>query len=82
MDKRLCDILSMCFRISRNSDADVFFEFSPHCDAYSVYYYRDGWTAGTAGNMEYMECVTKITSKNMRSTLAKLRALSYELGVV
>lgn len=82
MNKLLCEILSICFRISRDSDADVFFDYAPHCNAYSIFYYLEGWTQETARNMVYMDCVTKITCKNLRATLAKLNALAAELGVL
>lgn len=82
MNKLLCEVLSMCFRISRDCDADVFFEYYPHCNSYSVYYYPDGWTLETAGDMVHMESVTKITCKNLKNTLAKLNALATEWGVL
>ena len=82
MNNALCEILSMCRLISRESDADVFFDYAPHCNAYSVYWYRDGWTQETAGDMVWLNCTTKITCKNMNDTLAKLNAIATEMGVV
>ena len=82
MNELLCEILSTCHYISRNTDADVFFEYAPHCNAYSIFWYRVGWTEETAINMEFLECVTKITCENMRKTIAKLNALAEEMGVL
>lgn len=81
MNKLLCEVLSMCHRISLQCDADLFFEYAPHCNAYSVFYYSDGWTAETAGDMVFLDCVTKITRKNLESTLAKLNAIAAEMEV-
>ena len=78
----LCEVLSMCHHISNKSKADVFFEYSPHCDSYTVCFYRNGWTNKTAGDMEYMNCVTKITCNNLKLTRAKLVTLAIELGVL
>lgn len=82
MKNLLCEVLNKCCYISQNSDADVFFEYSPHCGAYSVYYYIDGWLPASAHDMVTMECVTKISRKNVIATLAKLNALATELGVL
>lgn len=82
MNNLLCEVLSMCFRISRDSEADVFFEYAPHCNGYSVYWYRDGWTQKTAGDFVWLECVTAATCKNLRNTLAKLNAIAAELEVM
>lgn len=81
-NKLLCEVLSMCYCISEESEADVFFDYAPHCNSYSIFLYRDGWTQETAGDMVYLECVTKITCKNLRRTIAKLNALAVELGVL
>lgn len=79
----LCEVLNMCHRISVDSKADIFFEYSPHCDAYSVNYYRDGWTMqSTADDFVYLNCVTKITRRNLKVTLAKLNDIASELGVI
>lgn len=82
MNKLLCEVLSMCFRISMNSDADVFFDYAPHVNTYTIFYYRDGWTTETAGDMEYMNCSTRISVKNLKATLAKLNDLACELEVL
>ena len=82
MNKLLCEVLSMCNFISRRSKADVFFDYAPHCNSYSVFYYRDGWTEYAAGEMVWMNSVTKITQKNLRATLAKLNALAIEMGAM
>lgn len=82
MNKLFCEILSMCYRISKHSKADVFFEYAPHCNAYTVFWFRDGWTERTAGDMEYLNCVTHISRVNMKVTLAKLHDIAAEMGVL
>ena len=82
MNYLLCEVLSTCHFISRNTDADVFFDYSPHCNAYSVFYYPDGWKEETAGEMVYLNSVTKINCKNLRATIAKLNAIATEMGVL
>ena len=78
----LCDILSMCVYISQHSKVDVFFDYSPHCNAYSVFYYPEGWTEKTAGDMVFLNCVTGMTYKHLEDTIAKLKAIATELGVL
>lgn len=82
MRKLLCEVLNMCSRISMGSEADVFFEYAPHCNSYSIYYYLEGWTQETAGDMVCLNCVTQITCKNLKATLAKLNAIAAEMGVL
>lgn len=82
MNKLLCEVLNMCYSISEDSKADVFFEYAPHCNAYTVFYYHDGWTAETADEMVYLDMVTDITYENMKATLAKLNTIASEMGVL
>lgn len=82
MKNLLCEVLSMCFRISCESEADVFFEYSPHCGSYSVYWYCDGWKPEKSFAFEWLNCTTDITCENLKNTLEKLNAIATELGVM
>ena len=81
MKKLLCEVLSKCYEISTNTEADVFFDYSPHVNSFSVFVYRNGWTPETAGDMEYLALSIKATKGNLISTMAKLLDLECELGV-
>lgn len=75
----LCVVLSLCCKISNGSNADVFFDYAPHCDSYNVYWYRDGWSYGK--EMVWLEQTTEITEANLWATVDKLRVIATELGV-
>lgn len=66
----LSKVCKKCYEISINSKADVFFYYSPQCNAYSVNYYMKGWKE----NVEtiYIDIVTDITMKNLKRTLNEL----------
>lgn len=81
MNKLLCEILNKCYDISRKTVADVFFDYSPHVNSFTVYVYRNGWKHENAGDMEYFACSIGVTKGNLISTMAKLLDLEYELEV-
>lgn len=86
MNEILCEILSMCYRISNNSKADVFFNYSPHCDCFTVNYYRDGWKEHHLEEHDeickYIAMTEGIDEENLLSCKAELMKLAEELGVV
>lgn len=75
----LCEVLNMCYEISTKTEADVFFEYSPHVDAYMVYCYRDGWQPDVP--FEWIEQQASVKPMNLKITIEKLRALAAEKGV-
>jgi hypothetical protein len=75
----LCEVLSMCYEISNKSEADVFFEYSPHIDGYMVYCFREGWQPNVP--FEWIEQQASVTPLNLLRTIEKLVALADELGV-
>ena len=81
MSKLLCEILSKCYEISTNTKADVFFDYAPHVNTFSVFVYRDGWTEETNGDMEYFAMSLRATRGNLITILAKLYDLEDELEV-
>ena len=78
MNNALCEVLNMCYRISNNSKADVFFEYAPHCGSYSVYWYPDGWKTGTSEKIIYIDLVTQISYRNLKKTIERLDAIERE----
>lgn len=40
---KLMKIISLCYEISNKTDADVFFNYSPHVNYITVYYYENGY---------------------------------------
>lgn len=81
MNKLLCEVLSKCYEISTKTIADVFFDYAPHVNTFTVWVYRNGWTQETAGDMEYLALSIRVTKGNLITTMAKLLDLEYELGV-
>jgi len=79
MRKLLCEVLSFCYKISNGSKVDLFFDYAPHTNSYTVYWWRDGWDGKT--EPEFLEMVTEITEENLRETFRKLREIAKELGV-
>lgn len=80
MNELLCEILSICHKISVNSKADVFFNYMPHCDAYNVRVSKNGWTRGEASRT-LTDQVESITDKNLKNTIAMLKAIAWFLEV-
>lgn len=81
MNKLLCEVLNKCYEISTKTIADVFFDYAPHVNTFTVWVYRNGWTPETAADMEYFALSIRVTKGNLITTMAKLLDLEYELGV-
>ena len=45
----MAEVLGLCYEISVNSEADCFFNYSPHVDSFDVYVYEFGWAVGAKG---------------------------------
>ena len=74
---RLHGVLTLCMEISNNTEADAFFDYSPHVNGYGVHIYRNGWEEGAEA--EYVDLTSDITEENVNATLDKLAAIYCEL---
>ena len=74
----MAEVLGLCYEISMNSEADCFFNYSPHVDSFDVYVYEFGWAVGAKG--EYYALQEYVTSDNLLSALDKLYALKHKMG--
>lgn len=79
MIELLCEVLSICHKISTKSNADVFFNYSPHCDNYDVFLWRDGWNVDE--DFEWLAMGMKITEENIAMTIQRLYHFAWEKGV-
>lgn len=79
MRELLCEVLSICYKISTRSSADVFFQYAPHCNTYDVMVYRDGFDADVEA--DWFNMTTEIAGDNLGLTIFKLRNLAKEMGV-
>lgn len=70
-------LFGLCMKISNNTKADCFFNYSPHTNTYMVYVYRDGWSR--SDDPEYIAMCYDITGDNIAETCSKLNALYKEL---
>lgn len=69
-------VLLLCMQISENTKVDAFFEYAPHCNAYTVRIYHDGWAEG--GNSEYVNCVSDVCLDNLERTIRALAEIYKE----
>lgn len=74
----MAEVLGLCYEISVNSEADCFFNYSPHVDSFDVYVYEFGWAVGAKG--EYYALQEYVTSDNLLEVLDKLYALKHKMG--
>ena len=74
----MAEVLGLCYEISVNSEADCFFNYSPHVDSFDVYVYEFGWAVGAKG--EYYARQEDVTSDNLLSALDKLYTLRAKMG--
>lgn len=75
----LAEIVKKCYIISTMSRADVFFEYSPHCNSYDINFHKDGWkTQKTAAHINFC---TDITIDNLNRSILRLNELAKDLGV-
>ena len=74
----MAEVLGLCYEISTNSEADCFFDYSPHVDSFDVSVYEFGWAVGA--NAEYYALQERVTSDNLLEVLDKLYALKHKMG--
>lgn len=74
----MAEVLGLCYEISVNSEADCFFNYSPHVDSFDVYVYEFGWAVGAKG--EYYARQEDVNRDNLLEVLDKLYALKHKMG--
>lgn len=74
----MAEVLGLCYEISVNSEADCFFNYSPHVDSFDVYVYEFGWAVGANG--EYYAFCADVNRDNLLEVLDKLYALRAKMG--
>lgn len=75
----MCEVMSMCVKITNESKADCFFEYEGHVHTYTVRVYPEGWPSGF--DAEYIANLLEPTEENLKETKRKLKRLAEELGV-
>jgi len=68
----LCDLLALCMEISKTTDKDMFFEYSPHVNTFSVHFLLDDLKSGRT--LIYLTNVegNEITFRNIKECRDKL----------
>ena len=74
----MAEVLGLCYEISVNSEADCFFNYSPHVNGLCVQVFEAGWAEGAKG--EYYALQEYVTSDNLLEVLYKLYALKHKMG--
>ena len=74
----MAEVLGLCYEISVNSEADCFFNYSPHVDSFDVYVYEFGWAVGAKG--DYYASCADVNRDNLLEVLDKLYALRAKMG--
>ena len=74
----MAEVFGLCYEISVNSEADCFFNYSPHVDSFDVYVYEFGWAVGAKG--EYYALCADANRDNLLEVLDKLYALRAKMG--
>ncbi len=74
----MAEVLGLCYEISVNSEADCFFNYSPHVDSFDVCIYEFGWDTGANG--EYYAFCADVNRDNLLEVLDKLYALKHKMG--
>lgn len=74
----MAEVLGLCYEISVNSEADCFFDYSPHVDSFDVKIYKFGWTECAKG--EYYAFCADVNRDTLLEVLDKLYALRAKMG--
>ena len=74
----MAEVLGLCYEISVNSEADCFFNYSPHVNGLCVEVFEFGWAEGTKG--EYYAFCADVNRDNLLEVLDKLYALKRKMG--
>lgn len=71
-------VVELCYEISTTTKADVFFNYSPHVNYFTIYYYADGWEENKEA--DYTTNSTEITEKSLKIAINKLENFKKELN--
>lgn len=83
MNELLCEILSICYKLSTETKADCFFHYYPHTNGLDIYYHPDGWSEGLTVEEYTANKVStgEITEENLKNTLHKLKWIAVKEGI-
>ena len=74
----MAEVLGLCYEISVNSEADCFFNYSPHVNGLCVQVFEFGWEEGAKGE-DHAFCAD-VNRDNLLEVLDKLYALKHKMG--
>ena len=74
----MAEVLGLCYEISGNSEADCFFNYSPHVNGLWVQVFEFGWTEWAKG--EYYAFYAYVNRDTLLEVLDKLYALKHKMG--
>ena len=74
----MAEVLDLCYEISVNSEADCFFNYSPHVNRLYVPVFEFGWAEGAKG--EYYAFFADVNRDNLLEVRYKLYALKHNMG--
>lgn len=74
----MAEALGLCYEISVNSEADCFFNYSPHVNGLCVQVFEVGWAECAKG--EYYAFSADVNRDNLLEVLDKLYALKHKMG--
>ena len=74
----MAEVLGLCYEISVNSEADCFFNYSPHVNSLCVQVFEFGWAEDYNG--EYYAFCADVNRDTLLEVLDKLYALKHKMG--
>ena len=74
----MAEVLCLCYEISTHSEADCFFNYSPHVNGFYVHVFEFGWAEGAKG--EYYAFSADVNRDTLLEVLDKLYALKHKMG--
>ena len=76
--RQMAEVLGLCYEISTHSEADCFFNYSPHVNSFDVQVFEFGWAEGAKG--EWYVFSEELTQDNLMGAMDKLYVLRAKLG--
>ena len=74
----MAEVLGLCYEISTNSEADCFFNYSPHVNFFDVHVYESGWSRDAEG--EWYAMAKDLSRDNLMAAAEKLYELRAKMG--
>ena len=74
----MAEAFGLCYEISTHSEADCFFNYSPHVNGFCVQVFEFGWAECAKG--EYYAFCADVNRDNLLEVLDKLYALKHKMG--